>query len=215
MKPQTLRAIFVILVFGIGLAALIVVALLTQAPGTWTTFWPDLIIGLIGAGAIAALVAWVQFRSDVRRAHADQVTRAYENLLDALTPLKHIDFGRYLDSPQLGMVATRMINLAELVDDREPSLPRWFEAERQLMLYWALEVAELIDDSMDYAQRSELATPFYRWSTEFTSRVRWWRSGRMTREQMIHTASTVEVGLKKAGKWAPEMPWRDAPRSGG
>ena len=56
MKPQKQMALFVVLAFAVGLAALIVVAVRTQGPGTWTTFWPDLIIGLIGAGAIAALI---------------------------------------------------------------------------------------------------------------------------------------------------------------
>jgi hypothetical protein len=213
MNPQKQSILFVVFAFAVGLAVLIVIAVRNQAPGTWATFWPDLIIGLIGAGAIAALIAWVQYQSDVRRARADQITRAYENLLDVLTPLKHIDFGHYVDSPQLGMVATRMINLVELVDDKEPDFPRWFEAERQLMLSKALAASELITPTMDYAQRSEAAEPFYQWGTEFTSRVRWWRSGRMTTAQMVDTANTVETALRKAGRWAIEMPWRHAPES--
>jgi uncharacterized membrane protein len=46
--------------FAVALAALIWTGVALGS--TWSTFIPDLIVGVVGAGSIGALIAWVQWR---------------------------------------------------------------------------------------------------------------------------------------------------------
>lgn len=180
----------------------------------WDTFVPDLIIGVITAGGIAALVALVQVQSDVRRSHADQVTRAYENLLDVLGEMQLMDIGRRDNVQLLSKFGVRLINLAELVDGKEPYIINWFEAERQFGRYRLVESAALAADAAVSVGADPLdielaVAPFRQWVNENVNNLRAWRNGMADPARLLKHAEDVERLLRDRGEWLDQpMPWR-------
>jgi hypothetical protein len=209
MRPGNQAVLFVACIIVLVIGVLAVVAV--RSNSEWATFVPDLIVGVVTAGGIAGLIALVQVRAEGGRERAAKITSAYENLLDALTDLRIMDIASESARP-LAIATTRMLNLSELVRDDFPEMPAWFEAERQLGMSLALMVGT--DFSMASGRKLtveehlEIQAPFSEWLAEYQSRLRYWRSGRITREQMVHTAVTIEKNMRNEGTWVDPMGWR-------
>lgn len=81
----------------------------------WATFIPDLIIGVVCAAVIGLVLMVVQQSFDRRRSHAADVTTAYNQLLDALTPLRTLDLATG-DASHVSIMRRRLLQLFETVD---------------------------------------------------------------------------------------------------
>jgi hypothetical protein len=178
----------------------------------WATFVPDLIIGVVGAGAIGLLLFALQQSSDQRRAIETDVSAAYLRVLDALSPLRVSTF-RDGDADLLVTLNTRLLQLYESVLPDAPAMGVWFEAERQMGLYHALKcndaVHALPKDAVAEA-RLTAAEPFLRWVAELSHNIRFWRTGNMTVANMTEQAQGIERILRDAGVWREKtLPWRD------
>jgi hypothetical protein len=207
------RKIVVLVVFGFVLLVAILSIIGVVMSSNWDTFVPDLINGVIGAGAIAAVIAWLQHLTEVRRSHAEKVTAAYENLMDAVTPLRQLDMRVAGEAKHFSVLNTRMIQLVECVGQDEESMAEWFEAERQLGLNRALTCFEALDaaGAVTPDEHLKILDPFMRWTAEFGNNVRFWRTGRLTAAEMSSQAAAIEKELRAVGAWREvAMPWRDS-----
>jgi hypothetical protein len=202
-------ALFLVCAFVVVIAVL---ALIGVAVGSeWATFVPDLIIGVIGASAIGLVLFALSESATRHRESAADVSRAYLALLDALTPLRVLDF-KHGDAGLLGVANTRMLQLWEAVVPDDMPLGHWFEAERQMGLYRAQQAlvaqAALPEDAGADAILTATA-PFHQWVAEFSGNVRLWRVGKVTNHDMETQAAAVEGILRKAGTWrGVHYPWR-------
>jgi hypothetical protein len=202
-------ALFLVCAFAVVIAVL---ALIGVAVGSeWATFIPDLIIGVIGASAIGLVLFALSESASRHRESAADVSRAYLALLDALTPLRVLNF-KHGDAGLLGVANTRMLQLWEAVVPDDMPLGRWFEAERQLGLYraqQALVAQASLSDQTDAEAILAATAPFHRWVAEFSGNVRLWRVGKVTSRDMEAQAAAVEGLLRKAGTWREaHYPWR-------
>jgi len=128
-----------LLVASILLVAIGSLALLGYLIGSdWSTFIPDLIIGVVGATAIGLALFALQESSERRRAAEERVSVAYGSLLDALNSLLTMDL-RDGEAALMGTVANKMLHVYEAVVPEDLVLGRWLEAERQLCLYRAMQ----------------------------------------------------------------------------
>jgi len=199
MKESSKATLFVVCLLVLLVGVLGAIGTITKSD--WGTFVPDLIVGVITAGGIAGLIALLQMRSDARRQHEARVSVAYEGALDALTRIQTLDF-RKVQEDVMSSVGTRLINLYEAVDDE--LVGAWFEAERQLGISKALQASELTNALAADASVDEIlaaSEPFHRWVHDFASRVRYWRSGRITKKEMRDTATDIEAVLRKRKQW--------------
>lgn len=180
----------------------------------WSTFIPDLIIGVVGAAVIGLVLMVVQQVSDRRRAHAADVSAAYNQLLDALTPLRTLDVA-VGDASQVSMMRTRLLQLFETVDvkDHRTAFGEWLNAEGQLCLFrvnQALARLRKVTDRTDIDAILEASSPFHRWVAEFSHNIRFWRTGKMSEATMREQAKAIESILRKEEVWREDnMPWRE------
>lgn len=186
----------------------------------WSTFVPDLIIGVVGATAIGLVLMALQQSSDRRRSHAADVNAAYNRLLDALTPLRTLDLEQG-DASQLSEMRTRMLQLYETAHegDSRTAFGAWLNAEGQLCLFQALaslEALKNVKNRSDVEAVLGAAAPFHQWVAEFTHNIRFWRTGRLDDGTLRHQTSLIEGKLRAAGVWREDqMPWRDIPTGEG
>lgn len=179
----------------------------------WNTFIPDLIVGVISAAVIGLVLFGMQHTSDNQRIREAEISACYSRLLDALTPLRIFN-PMTDDAVTVSVVRTRMLQLYEAVDVDGSSLvfANWMEAEGQLCLHRAIEsmnAVEALPNRNDRQAVFEANAPFGQWVAEFSNNIRFWRSGKMTQEQMVEQATIIENGLRDAGVWREDdMPWR-------
>ncbi|MGK0721385.1 hypothetical protein [Leucobacter sp. W1478] len=180
----------------------------------WSTFIPDLIIGVVGAAVIGLVLMAVQHSSDRRRAHTTDVTAAYNRLLDALTPLRTLDLATG-DASQVSVMRTQLVQLFETVDVKEDrtAFGEWLNAEGQLCLFratQALEALRKVADRSDLDAILEASSPFHRWVAEFSHNIRFWRTGNVSEATIREQAGAIESILRKEGVWREDnMPWRN------
>lgn len=174
-RIRSVIAVGIILI--IAVAALVVVGI--RIKSNWDSFVPDIIVGVIGAGSIAALIAWIQWGVETRRSRDDEVTSTYRALLDATSELRGIDWGaRDGAGTRVRSFSSRMLTLSELTDSKGPWMALWFDAQRQLMLHHCGTVAEAIktiqEDDIDHGvdDMLEVQAPLNRWTSEFTHNLR-------------------------------------------
>ena len=105
------------------------------ADSDWSTFFPDLVIGIAGAGFISTVIALVQQRASASADRRAEQTAAYLQLLAAITDVREFRPNRD-EAGLLARTGTSMIVFAETVGQDYPSVLPWFEAERQLLLYY-------------------------------------------------------------------------------
>jgi hypothetical protein len=204
----------------LGSATLIIVvgvlALLgVKIRGTdWSTFLPDLIVGFITAAVVGAILAAAQHHFESRRRYDEQVSAAYDRLLESVATLRQVRFNEAIDPLLLNTVSTRLIQLAELADREWPVMPIWFEAERQLALHQAVKAAQateaLVKAGNQYTADNLLSAgePFYRWTADFGDNIRYWRTGKLTSAEMKEQSEQIEALLRKAGSWRDGHHWR-------
>jgi hypothetical protein len=202
--------LFVVCLVAISIMILAVIG--ARIGASWSTFVPDLIVGVATAGGIASLVALIQSRSDARRTREEKITSAYENLLDAVAEVQLMNL-RQGSAAHLSKVGIRMLNLAELVDSETPEIVDWFEAERQMMAYKVVTSATAVEKVFvtggDALEQELAAAPFRQWTAEFVFNVRAWRNSRVTGAEMGRQAALIEKGLREKGFWRDEpLPWR-------
>lgn len=177
----------------------------------WETFIPDLITGVVGAGAISATIAWAQYASDIRRARNDRITFAYERLFESASALRSVEFPKTNIGTVMADLGTRMIQLTEVVVPRRTELEKWFEAERQLGIYYirtsmeALDVAGPVSEERKY----EIVSPYLKWTSEFGHNLRGWRNGTISLADMRDQANRIESILRGQNAWRDSpLPWR-------
>lgn len=169
----------------------------------WSTFLPDLVVGLVGAGLISGVIALVQQRAS---AHADrraEQTAAYLDLLDGVTEFRSFRPDQEANGV-LSRLTTKMIVFAEIIESDFPSVPSWFEAERRLMLHY-------VDASMKrwpaggseapIDEQFRALEPVLKWTKDFSSNVRLWRTGRLTDSEAAAQAASIEEQLRGIGAW--------------
>lgn len=182
---------------------------------TWDSFIPDILIGVVGAGVIAAAVFLASERAADRRIRAADVASAYNRLMDALTPLRTLDPHNPDEVENFSNAATRMMQLADAADDDRMRV--WFEAERQLALHRLLQTSALVSALSDEASSDErlaARAPFLEWVAEFGGNVRHWRVNGGSLNEMLPHAAKIEERLRGVGAWrADHYPWRtEGPR---
>ncbi|TFB67210.1 hypothetical protein E3N86_00095 [Cryobacterium sp. Hz7] len=169
----------------------------------WSTFFPDLVVGIAGAGFISTVIALVQQRATTSADRRAEQTAAYIQLLDAITEVR----GFRPDKDEDGLIArtsTSMIVFSETVDEDYPSIPAWFEAERQLLLYyvrvalnrWAAVPAPVTADAQFRALE-----PVFQWTKEFSGNIRLWRRGKLTDQDAAGQAVSIEEQLRAKDAW--------------
>ena len=204
---QTL--LFVVCLFALTLGALIFIGV--RVGSKWETFIPDLIIGVVGAGAIGGILFLAERRAEAARGRAEKLAAAYELLLESLTNARTNDLRRSYDSKLLPAIATRARQLYELVKDED--LGRWFEAERQLSLSRMKDTMDLLEELTDDSSiddEMKALEPYLRWGAEFGSNIRFWRTGKLDAAMMREQSRRIEEGLRKKDRWrSSAMPWRD------
>lgn len=172
---------------------------------SWSTFFPDLVVGIAGAGFISTVIALVQQRASASADRRAEQTAAYLQLLAAITEVR----GFRPDKDEDGLIArttTSMIVFSETVDEDYPSLPAWFEAERQLLLYyvglamnrWAAVAAPVTSDAQFKALE-----PVFQWTKEFSGNVRLWRHGKLSNQDAAGQAASIEEQLRAKDAWQP------------
>ncbi len=214
MSSRIRGAIVVGIILAVVVTALVVVGI--RIKSNWDSFVPDIIVGVIGAGSIAALIAWIQWSVERRRSRDEEVTSAYRALLDATSELRGIDWeARHGAGTRVRFFSSRMLTLSELMDSKEPWLALWFDAQRQLMLFHAGKVAEamkvILGDDIDHGVDDvlEAQAPLDKWTAEFTHNLRFWRTGKASRAQMERDTKKIEAGLREQGAWRDSpLPWR-------
>lgn len=213
MRRSNRGGLVVVCLFGAALVALIITGVLIGS--TWATFVPDLIVGVVGAGAISATIAWAQFRSDVRRGNEDRVSAAYELLLDRVQGLIHLDLTEKDAILGVNKLHQDMRRLSELVDRPQPAFERWFEAEQQLGMYRLSQAGDELDvihDKRPITPEDNYAAleKHCQWLSEYSNNVRYWRTGNLSADEMLRQATTIETSLRNVGGWRDDaMPWRN------
>ncbi len=181
----------------------------------WSTFIPDLIIGVVGAAVIGLVLLMVQFSTEQRRSHAADVTAAYNRLLDSLTPLRTLELATG-DASHVSVMRTRLVQLFEAVDEGEErrAFGEWLNAEGQLCLHRAtksLDALRVLEDRSNARSILDANAPFHRWVAEFSHNIRFWRTGNMDEATMREQAEAIETALRGEGVWVEDtMPWSDA-----
>lgn len=176
----------------------------------WSTFIPDLIIGVVGASAIGLALFALQESSERRRAADERVSVAYSGLLDALNALLTMDL-RDGEAALMGTVANKMLHVYEAVEPEDVVLGRWFEAERQLCLHRAIQCHRTLTglESPSEDEIFKASVPFRQWVAEFTGNVRLWRVGGISSHEMQRQTHLIEQVLRKANAWNERpYPWR-------
>lgn len=169
----------------------------------WSTFYPDLIVGIVGAGLIGAAIAIVQHEASASADRRAEQTAAYLQLLAAITDIR--EFGP--ESERIGILArtgTSMIVFAETVEKDYPSVPAWFEAERQLMLYNCDRVLELSSTLKNGASEESMLRarePILKWTKDFSGNVRLWRNNKLTDIDAADQSARIEKLLQARGAW--------------
>lgn len=211
----TKSVIFVVCLSVVVLVSLVLAGVLLHS--NWDTFIPDVIVGVVGAGAIAGLISFVTWTAQVRHERDAEISVAYDALIEAVGGLR----GANLLSPRgqaagdaIRRMNMRMVVLSELLDEQTPEIAVWFEAERQRCLHQALEAAKAVDalqkddllhDANDILDASR---PLYEWTAEFINNVRFWRTGKLSTAQIKGEAEAIESRLREVGAWHEPMPWR-------
>ena len=184
-------------------------------PDPWLTFGPDVLAGVISGlftGLAVGLILLITQKRTERRAETNRATTdAYVSVLEVLSRMISLDFGAAGESKMLGEFRHRLTVLTELTDGNTPQIAFWFEAERQLSLHRALQSAELtkalpVNASED--EQLEARIPFGRWIAEFTTNLRFWRTGKLTDAQMGKQATVIEASLREKGAWTEPLAWR-------
>jgi hypothetical protein len=171
----------------------------------WSTFFPDLVVGIAGAGFISTVIAFVQQRASESADRRAEQTAAYLQLLDAITAVRGFRPGKDEDG-LIARTTTSMIVFSETLDEDYPSVPAWFEAERQLLLYyanvammrWAALAAPVVDDA-----RFKALEPVFQWTKEFSGNVRLWRRGKLSDHDAANQAVRIEEMLRAKHAWQP------------
>ncbi|MGN7970204.1 hypothetical protein [Microbacterium sp. 22296] len=217
MTPRWQWMLFVVCLTLLILGALVYIGVTVKSE--WSTFVPDLIIGVVGAAVIGLVLMALQQSTDRRRSHAADVNAAYNRLLDALTPLRTLDVATG-DATQVSEMRTRMLQLYETVDeaDDQATFGKWINAEGQLCLFQALsslEALRAVSDRSNAEAVLKASAPFHQWVAEFTHNLRFWRTGRLEESVMRTQAELIEVKLREEGVWREdETSWRDDPTDG-
>ncbi|MCU1414046.1 MAG: hypothetical protein JWN80_1386 [Microbacteriaceae bacterium] len=183
-------------------------AVLTPSPTPWLTFGPDVLAGVI-SGVVTGLAVGVVFfllqrRAEARASRTIAVTAGYENLLEILSRLLSLDFSTAGDAKMLGVLRHRMTLFVELTDKDYPDLPLWFDAERQRSIARAMTANDQVGQlSADATPEDNLhaAAPFLLWVRDFTSNVRYWRTGKLTNANIKAQTEMIEAELRKSGQW--------------
>lgn len=212
MTPRWQWTLFIVCTTLLVLGGLVMIGI--KVKSDWSTFVPDLIIGVVGAAVIGLVLMALQQSNDRRRSHAADVNAAYNRLLDALTPLRTLDVATG-DPSQVSEMRTRMLQLYETVDeaDDQATFGKWINAEGQLCLFQALRSLEELRAVSDRSNAEEVlkaSAPFHEWVAEFTHNLRFWRTGRLEESVMRSQAEAIELKLRSKGAWRDDtMPWRD------
>jgi hypothetical protein len=169
----------------------------------WSTFFPDLVVGIAGAGFISTVIALVQQRASASADRRAEQTSAYIQLLDAITEVR----GFRPDKDEDGLIArtsTSMIVFSETVDEDYPSIPAWFEAERQLLLYYvrvAMNRWKAVPAPATADAQFRALEPVFQWTKEFSGNVRLWRRGKLTDQDAANQAVSIEEQLRAKDAW--------------
>lgn len=212
MTPRWQWTLFIVCTTLLVLGGLVMIGI--KVKSDWSTFVPDLIIGVVGAAVIGLVLMALQQSNDRRRSHAADVNAAYNRLLDALTPLRTLDVATG-DPSQVSEMRTRMLQLYETVDeaDDQATFGKWINAEGQLCLFQALRSLEALRAVSDRSNAEEVlkaSAPFHKWVAEFTHNLRFWRTGRLEESVMRSQAEAIESKLRSKRAWRDDtIPWRD------
>jgi hypothetical protein len=210
LSSKQLAILFGVCLFALAIFLLIVIGI--RVGSDWGTFVPDLIIGVVGAAAIGGILFLAERRSESVRGRAEKVSATYDLLLEALSDLREVNSSQ-IDMKSFRRVWTRALQLYELVDDDQ--MGAWLEAERQLSLYWMKKTMDLVDAlpaKPDAEDVFDAFSPYLKWSSEFGSNIRYWRTGKMTHAEMAEQSSEIQKLLTPSGQWrSSPMPWRGAP----
>lgn len=175
------------------------------ADSAWSTFYPDLIVGIVGAGFISTVIALVQQRASVSADRRAEQTSAYLQLLAAITDIRGFRPDRDEDG-LLARTTTSMIVFTETVDQEYPSVPAWFEAERQLMLYYCdLGMKRWLEkgERATAEEQMKALEPIFKWTKEFSGNVRLWRRNKLTDRDAADQAARIEKHLRAKNAWQP------------
>jgi hypothetical protein len=171
----------------------------------WSTFFPDLVVGIAGAGFISTVIAFVQQRASASADRRAEQTAAYLQLLAAITEVR----GFRPDIDQDALIArttTSMLVFSETVDEEYPSIFDWFHAEQLLLLYnvglaknrWASVTWPVKADA-----QSEALEPVFTWTKDFSSNVRLWRNNKLNDKDAADQAARIEDFLRAKNAWQP------------
>jgi hypothetical protein len=205
MSERNRLRLFVACLFVLALGTLSILG--ATLGSNFDTFIPDLIIGVVGAGLIAFIVAVAQERSESSRGKADRTTAAYENLYSAIAPLRIADFEGDGPGEELSTVITRMITFVDVVDDGH--LEEWLEAERQLGLIRGSRADEETrrlkaqDGGATRDALFEARAPFNQWAALLGDNLRYWRTGKMTPDEMRGQIERIRALVEQLGPPRP------------
>lgn len=173
------------------------------AGSDWSTFFPDLLVGIAGAGFISTVIALVQQRASAYADQRDEQTAAYLQLLAAITDVREFRPNKD-EAGLLARTGTSMIVFAETVDQDFPSVLPWFEAERQLLLYYcglAMERWEAIGEQATVDDQFRALEPVFKWTRDFSSNVRLWRRKKLSDQDAADQAARIEQVLRSKNAW--------------
>lgn len=185
--------------------AAILAALGWLAKSDWSTFFPDLVVGFAGAGFISTVIALVQLRATEAADRRAEQTAAYLELLNALSGVREFRPNKD-EAGLLARTTTSMILFAETVDHDYPSIPAWFEAERQLLLHYcglALEGWPAEGEQASFEDQMKALEPVLKWTKEFSSNVRLWRRNKLSDRDASEQAANIEKLLRTRNAWRP------------
>ena len=186
------------------------VALGVEFGSDWSTFIPDIIIGVVGAAIIGVLISTSDRRMQEQRERLSDQRIAYNALLDALSDLRSFSMYAERASDKLPVLVTRMIQLAETVDSQVFAV--WLEAERQLCLSATMKVTELsapLDPESTVDEHIAAVKPLMEWIGEFANNIRYWQLGKLTEPEMAEQAKRIETLLRARNQWrSSPLPWR-------
>jgi hypothetical protein len=198
MSERSKTVVFAICVLAVAVLVLSMIGLRVGA--SWQTFVPDLLVGVITAGGIAGGIAWVQVSSDHRRAQADAITRAYEDVLDSLGELQLADLTDRDTSRLMSRVGVKMINFVERSEPDDGDMTLWFEAERRYLRYLALTCAMSFDGADGPMEREVKSIPFRKHVQELVANIRRGRLADISLE-VREQATLIEKKLRDEGRW--------------
>lgn len=175
------------------------------ADSDWSTFFPDLVVGIAGAGFISTVIALVQRRASASADRRAEQTAAYLQLLAAITDVR--EFRPHKDAAGLlARTGTSMIVFAETVDEDYPSITAWLEAERQLLLHYvglAMERWPAKGEQASIEEQFRALEPVFKWTREFSGNVRLWRRNMLTDQDAAGQAARIETMLRAKNAWQP------------